>query len=85
MVFYDFRCTRCSHTFESRQQVGTDIIECEECGDLAQRAYLTAPGVLMRPDGYNLKPDAPGYSKMPKTDREVNRWQLGSSRQRTSR
>lgn len=74
-VFHDFRCLECNHIFDKRVSSGTDAVECEECGGWAERIWLKAPGVIMRPDGYRIRPGEPGYSKLPKKDREVYTWQ----------
>lgn len=82
LVFKDWRCLECSAIYDRRVHPETEIDTCEACGGIAERIWLKAPGVLIRPDGYNLRPDEPGYSKLPKTDRTINRWQLGADRQR---
>lgn len=85
MPNFDFRCSECAHIFDAVEPGVTDLIPCESCGGYAERIWLSAPGVLLRPDGYARRPDEPGYSTLPKTDRTVKRWQLGRERQRASR
>lgn len=64
-VYYDFRCNACGHTYERRVPIGTDLDACEMCDGYAERIWIKAPGMLMRPDGWNMRPDEPGYSKIP--------------------
>lgn len=68
--------------FDKLVPVGRDVEDCEECGGFSDRIYIHAPGVLIRPEGWDLSPNDPQHSFLPKKDREINRWQMGNSRQR---
>lgn len=38
-----------------------DSAPCAECGQPMRRIYDTSGPIIIRPPGYSLKPDEPGY------------------------
>lgn len=80
MPRYDFICGSCGHTYDEFVPIsGIDhkVHLCPSCTSThVRRAWTKAPTVIMRPDGWNLRPDEPGYGKLsPKVERYS--WQTG--------
>lgn len=84
----DWRCKNpeCAEIFEKPVSLDVTLEMCPICDGPAEVIFLSVPaGIIMRPEGWNLSPSDPKYSKLPKTDRSVSNWQLGSKRQRKPR
>lgn len=78
MALIDYRCNECDHVAEVLVYPHWDDPSCPECGstDLT-RVWRKMPGVIMRPDGYSLRPGEKGFGwdGLPKTDKEHYKWQ----------
>ena len=61
MPLYDFKCPE-HGTFEERKPIDgyLEASLCPECGEWAWRVW-SVPNLIMRPWGYHLRPDEPGY------------------------
>jgi putative FmdB family regulatory protein len=69
MPVYLFRCP-CGQEHEIRrpmEQAG-EPASCP-CGQPMKRVFTRLP-IMVRPEGWNLRPDEPGYSKLPLKDKE---------------
>lgn len=52
MPVYEYRCTRCQHTFERYQMVGEAAPECPECGGAARKVYASV-GLIFKGSGFH--------------------------------
>jgi putative FmdB family regulatory protein len=67
MPLYDFQCPSGHRTERvmSMSSITPNItIDCEVCGMESHRAF-TPTGNIVRPDGWNLKPEDAGYYDIP--------------------
>lgn len=75
MPRYDFHCDHCGHDYDEyvpMSGITHKVQMCPKCQrqDGVRRVWTKAPTVIMRPDGWNLKPGEPGYSNLsPKVER----------------
>lgn len=74
MPRYDMGCDDCNHTYDEFIPIdGIDhkLHRCPKCGSQhVRRIWKTAPKVIIRPEGWNLRPGEPGYGDLkPKVDR----------------
>lgn len=64
MPRYEYKCPDCEALFEKYARMADSQAhqECPTCGAQSRRYYSKAPPIIMRPAGWNLHPDDPGYS-----------------------
>lgn len=67
MPLYDFKCPQ-GHMTERVLSMSSitknHTVECEVCGMESHRAFAPT-GNIVRPDGWNLKPEDKGYYDIP--------------------
>ena len=73
MPLYTFRCS-VGHEVDRRMSIDSitayDPGSCEQCGMELRRVFNSTGRGLMRPKGYRLKPDEPGYFDLPREEEE---------------
>lgn len=79
MPLYSFQCENnhvqdTVYTVDSIPDHPTEI--CRTCGMEARRLFLSAGRGIIRPKGWSLKPDEPGYADLPREaqERYVKEW-----------
>jgi putative FmdB family regulatory protein len=52
MPVYEYRCTKCDHTFERYQAVGEAAPECPTCGSPSRKVF-TSVGLIFKGSGFH--------------------------------
>jgi putative FmdB family regulatory protein len=53
MPTYEYRCTRCNHTFEAVHAVGETVHRCERCGGPVRRVF-SPPALIFKGSGFHI-------------------------------
>lgn len=72
MPTYEYKCSKCRHTFEVRQKITDKPVKtCPNCGGTLQKVFYPA-GIIFKGDGFYITESRKEKEKMKEKTSEVH-------------